>query len=80
MSLKADLRARMRAYKLRGQGNGNAQAATYNETVRAESMGVDFEGDHEWTTGESEVWVGNKVRFFLLFLPLSRRLTDLDFM
>ncbi|GAA5948952.1 hypothetical protein JCM3765_003964 [Sporobolomyces pararoseus] len=60
MSLKADLRARMRAYKLRGQGNGNAQAATYNATVVPESMGEEFEGDHEWTTGEAEVWVGNK--------------------
>lgn len=51
----------MRAYKLRGQGNGNTQAETYNATVQAESMGRDFEGDHEWTTGEEEVWVGNKV-------------------
>ncbi|GAA6059741.1 hypothetical protein JCM10212_001949 [Sporobolomyces blumeae] len=59
-SLKADLRARMRAYKLRGQGNGNSQAATYNGTVKPESMGDEFEGDHEWTTGEQEVWVGNK--------------------
>lgn len=61
MSIKADLRARMRAYKLRGQGNGNSQAATYNSTVVPESMGEEFEGDHEWTTGEAEVWVGNKV-------------------
>ncbi|GAA5852273.1 hypothetical protein JCM3766R1_004922, partial [Sporobolomyces carnicolor] len=60
MSIKADLRARMRAYKLRGQGNGNSQAATYNSTVVPESMGEEFEGDHEWTTGEAEVWVGNK--------------------
>lgn len=54
----------MRAYKLRGQGNGNTQASTYNATVQAESMGRDFEGDHEWTTGEEEVWVGNKVSLF----------------
>ncbi|GAA5929917.1 uncharacterized protein JCM15063_004664 [Sporobolomyces koalae] len=60
MSIKADLRARMRAYKLRGQGNGNSQAATYNATVKPESMGEEFEGDHEWTIGEAEVWVGNK--------------------
>lgn len=51
----------MRAYKLRGQGNGNTQAATYNATVVPESMGEEFEGDHEWTMGEEEVWVGNKV-------------------
>ncbi|GAA6022077.1 hypothetical protein JCM11491_004742 [Sporobolomyces phaffii] len=60
MSIKADLRARMRAYKLRGQGNGNSQAATYNATVVPESMGDEFEGDHDWTTGQEEVWVGNK--------------------
>ncbi|GAA5942784.1 hypothetical protein JCM1841_000981 [Sporobolomyces salmonicolor] len=59
-SIKADLRARMRAYKLRGQGNGNSQAATYNGTVVPEGMGEEFEGDHEWTIGEGEVWVGNK--------------------
>ncbi|GAA6008824.1 uncharacterized protein JCM10292_004683, partial [Rhodotorula paludigena] len=59
-SLRGDLRARMRAYKLRGQGNGNSQAATYNESVRPQDMEEDFEGDVEWTTGESEVWVGNK--------------------
>ncbi|GAA5893576.1 hypothetical protein JCM5296_007491 [Sporobolomyces johnsonii] len=59
-SIKADLRARMRAYKLRGQGNGNSQAATYNGTVVPEGMGEEFEGDHEWTMGEGEVWVGNK--------------------
>ncbi|GAA5949539.1 hypothetical protein JCM21900_000256 [Sporobolomyces salmonicolor] len=59
-SIKADLRARMRAYKLRGQGNGNSQAATYNGTVVPEEMGEEFEGDHEWTIGEGEVWVGNK--------------------
>ncbi|GAA6036805.1 hypothetical protein JCM8097_003487 [Rhodosporidiobolus ruineniae] len=59
-SLKGDLRARMRAYKLRGQGNGNSQAATYNATVVPEEMGAEFEGDHEWTTGEEEYYVGNK--------------------
>ena len=57
-SLRGDLRARMRVYKLRGQGNGNSQAATYNATVKPESMGEDFEGDFEWTTGEAEVWTG----------------------
>ncbi|BGP25622.1 actin-related protein 8 [Rhodotorula toruloides] len=59
-SIRADLRARMRAYKLRGQGNGNSQAATYNESVRPQEMEEDFEGDIEWTTGEAPVWVGNK--------------------
>lgn len=57
-SLRGDLRARMRVYKLRGQGNGNSQAATYNATVKPEPMGEDFEGDFEWTTGEAEVWTG----------------------
>ncbi|BGP49325.1 Actin-like protein arp8 [Rhodotorula kratochvilovae] len=59
-SIRGDLRARMRAYKLRGQGNGNSQAANYNATVVAQAMEEDFEGDIEWTTGEGEVWVGNK--------------------
>ncbi|GAA5971070.1 hypothetical protein JCM8115_006137 [Rhodotorula mucilaginosa] len=57
-SLRGDLRARMRVYKLRGQGNGNSQAATYNAAVKPEPMGEDFEGDFEWTTGEAEVWTG----------------------
>lgn len=57
-SLRGDLRARMRVYKLRGQGNGNSQAATYNASVKPEPMGEDFEGDFEWTTGEAEVWTG----------------------
>ncbi|KAK4335812.1 Actin-like protein ARP8 [Rhodotorula toruloides] len=59
-SIRADLRARMRAYKLRGQGNGNSQAATFNESVRPQEMEEDFEGDIEWTTAEAPVWVGNK--------------------
>ncbi|GAA6053412.1 hypothetical protein JCM3770_002314 [Rhodotorula araucariae] len=59
-SIRGDLRARMRAYKLRGQGNGNSQAANYNATVGPQAMEEDFEGDIEWTTGEGEVWVGNK--------------------
>lgn len=62
-SIRADLRARMRAYKLRGQGNGNSQAATFNESVRPQEMEEDFEGDIEWTTAEAPVWVGNKVRW-----------------
>ncbi|GAA5877654.1 hypothetical protein JCM3774_005372 [Rhodotorula dairenensis] len=57
-SIRGDLRARMRVYKLRGQGNGNSQAATYNATVKPEPMGEDFEGDFEWTTGEADVWTG----------------------
>lgn len=61
-SIRGDLRARMRAYKLRGQGNGNSQAATYNATVVPQAMEEDFEGDIEWTTAEDEVHVGNKVR------------------
>ncbi|TNY24394.1 nucleus protein [Rhodotorula diobovata] len=59
-SIRGDLRARMRAYKLRGQGNGNSQAATYNATVVPQAMEEDFEGDIEWTTAEDEVHVGNK--------------------
>ncbi|KPV74531.1 uncharacterized protein RHOBADRAFT_15770, partial [Rhodotorula graminis WP1] len=54
-SIRGDLRARMRAYKLRGQGNGNSQAATYNATVVPQRMEEDFEGDIEWTTAEDEV-------------------------
>ncbi|GAA5987184.1 hypothetical protein JCM10908_001851 [Rhodotorula pacifica] len=57
-SLRGDLRARMRVYKLRGQGNGNSQAATFNASVNPEPMGEDFEGDFDWTTGEAEVWTG----------------------
>lgn len=57
-SIRGDLRARMRIYKLRGQGNGNSQAATYNATVRPEAMGEDFGGDFDWTTGEADVWTG----------------------
>ncbi|GAA5832620.1 hypothetical protein JCM11251_001389 [Rhodosporidiobolus azoricus] len=63
-SLKGDLRARMRAYKLRGQGNGNSQAAQFNETVAPIEMEEGFEEgggrDIEWTVGETEVYVGNK--------------------
>ncbi|KAM0750707.1 actin-like ATPase domain-containing protein [Meredithblackwellia eburnea MCA 4105] len=36
-SIRGDLRARMRIFKLRGQGNGSAQAAAYNETVVPET-------------------------------------------
>lgn len=32
-SIRGDLRARMRSFKLRGQGNGNSQAAAYNASV-----------------------------------------------
>ncbi|KAL8287535.1 hypothetical protein RQP46_003393 [Phenoliferia psychrophenolica] len=32
-SIRGDLRARMRVFKLRGQGNGNSQAAAYNASV-----------------------------------------------
>ncbi|GAA6010789.1 hypothetical protein JCM10207_005843 [Rhodosporidiobolus poonsookiae] len=62
-SLKGDLRARMRVFKLRGQGNGNSQAAAFNASVaeEGEEMGEGFEsGSWEWTTGEEEVYVGNK--------------------
>lgn len=61
-SLRGDLRARMRVYKLRGQGNGNSQAANFNATVQPEAMGEDFEGDFDWTTGEADVWTGIDVR------------------
>lgn len=72
-SLKGDLRARMRVFKLRGQGNGNNQASEFNRGVVGERMGEDFEGvgEVEWTVEEGEVFVGNKVLFFLLFLLLS---------
>ncbi|BGP17439.1 hypothetical protein JCM10213_003278 [Rhodosporidiobolus nylandii] len=59
-SLRGDLRARMRAYKLRGQGNGNSQASTYNASVVPQVMEEGFEGDIEWTVGDGEVYVGNQ--------------------
>ncbi|GAA5984551.1 hypothetical protein JCM11641_006546 [Rhodosporidiobolus odoratus] len=59
-SLRADLRARMRIYKLRGQGNGNSQAAAFNQTVVPQTMEVGFEGDVDWTIGQADCYVGNK--------------------
>ena len=48
-SLRGDLRARMRIFKLRGQGNGNAQAATYNAEVGPETIPEYApDGDNEW--------------------------------
>lgn len=67
-SIRGDLRVRMRAFKLRGQGNGNAQAAAYNATVVPDAT-ADFNdpGEIEWTKTEGkeaeEVYVGLKVRF-----------------
>ncbi|GAA5890149.1 hypothetical protein JCM6882_009242 [Rhodosporidiobolus microsporus] len=63
-SLKGDLRARMRVFKLRGQGNGNSQASQFNETVVVQEMEEGFEEgggrDIEWTVGEGDAYVGNK--------------------
>lgn len=67
-SIRGDLRARMRAFKLRGQGNGNSQAAAYNATVTPEPT-ADYNDPNEveWTdvTGAAaqEVYVGMEVRF-----------------
>lgn len=70
-SIRGDLRARMRAFKLRGQGNGNAQAMAYNETVVPEVIAEHGDpGEIEWTPTEGEeareVYVGEKVRFWML--------------
>lgn len=65
-SIRGDLRARMRAFKLRGQGNGNSQAMAYNETVTPDAT-ADYNdpGEIEWTKTEGEeaqeVYVGAKV-------------------
>lgn len=67
-SIRGDLRARMRSFKLRGQGNGNSQAAAYNATVTPEPT-ADYNDPNEveWTdvTGAAaqEVYVGMKVRY-----------------
>lgn len=65
-SIRADLRARMRAFNLRGQGNGNTQAIAYNETVTPEAVAEHSDpGEIEWTVTEGpdaqEVYVGQKV-------------------
>lgn len=66
-SIRGDLRARMRAFKLRGQGNGNTQAMAYNATVTPDSSAnFNDPGEIEWTSTEGpdaqEVYVGAKVR------------------
>ncbi|SCV70520.1 BQ2448_1914 [Microbotryum intermedium] len=61
-SVRTTLRARMRAYKLRGQGNGNRQASDYNQTVKAEETDEFNDPDEiEWTdVGQEDVFVGEK--------------------
>ena len=67
-SIRGDFKARMRAFKLRGQGNGNSTAKAYNETVVGEPLAAynDDEGEIEWspTKGKDakESYVGYKVR------------------
>jgi actin-related protein 8 len=66
-SIRGDLRARMRAFKLRGQGNGNSQASAFNATVVPDAT-ADYNdpGEIEWTEAEGpnakNVYVGMKVR------------------
>ncbi|KAI5475415.1 actin-related protein 8 [Pseudohyphozyma bogoriensis] len=64
-SIRGDLRARMRSFKLRGQGNGNAQAMAYNEQVRAEpTPGYSDPNEVAWTETEGgkgkEFYVGDE--------------------
>ena len=76
-SIRGDLRARMRIFKLRGQGNGNAQAAAYNETVVPENL-PDYNdpSEIEWTDTVAEpkdFYVGEKVRLnSISSLPRAR--------
>lgn len=65
-SIRGDLRARMRIFKLRGQGTGNAQALAFNEQVVAEAT-PDYNDPHEiiWTdtrVEQKEYYVGAEVR------------------
>lgn len=66
-SIRGDFKARMRAFKLRGQGNGNSIAKAYNEAVVSEPLAAfnDDEGEIEWsaTSGKEarETYVGEKV-------------------
>lgn len=79
-SIRGDLRARMRAFKLRGQGNGNSQAMAFNATVTPDAT-ADYNdpGEIEWTKTEGEeaqeVYVGAEVRF-LMARDRSRGSTD----
>ncbi|SGZ26454.1 BQ5605_C024g09919 [Microbotryum silenes-dioicae] len=61
-SVRTTLRARMRAYKLRGQGSGNRQASDYNQTVKPEKTDDFNDPDEiEWTdVGQEDVFVGEK--------------------
>lgn len=65
-SIRGDLKTRMRVFKLRGQGNGNAQAIAYNSQVVPEKT-ADYNDPNEvdWTDvdspGAKEFYVGMKV-------------------
>lgn len=92
-SIRGDLRARMRAFKLRGQGNGNSQAMAYNATVTPDAT-ADYNdpGEIEWTKTEGEeaqaVYVGAKVRLLITrnevkmslmsLLPQALRIPDAE--
>lgn len=77
-SIRGDLRARMRAFKLRGQGNGNSQAMAYNATVEPDAT-ADYNdpGEIEWTKTEGpeaeEVYVGAKVSWLQMLFSESSR-------
>jgi actin-related protein 8 len=64
-SIRGDLRARMRSFKLRGQGNGNSQAIAYNQTVQPERT-ADYNDPNEieWTDvsgpDRKEFYVGSE--------------------
>lgn len=66
-SVRGDLRARMRIFKLRGQGNGNSTAAEYNATVEPiKTADYNDPNEIEWTDVEGseakEVYIGQEVR------------------
>ena len=69
-SIRGDLRARMRVFKLRGQGNGNSQAAAYNASVVPEPT-PDYNDPSEvtWTDVKGpdakSFYIGHEVRFLL---------------
>lgn len=65
-SIRGDLRARMSAFKLRGQGNGNLLASGYNASAQPETTGeYNDPSEVDWTdiTGNNakEVYIGAKV-------------------
>ena len=69
-SLRADLRARLHMYKLRGQPNGTHLAQSYNATVQPEAT-AEYNDPNEidWTdigVGAKGVYVGHEVSCMIL--------------